>query len=406
MARVSVNFKETGIDAISQAGRTRLGRVQSIDIGTNLPNTPIQEVGSDKLVGRIFDIPEVTVSVSAIDVGARTAFLMAGKDWDTAASGTVVELQDLDYVCLAQAFKSDGNDDIARTLYVPGAKIDSLSYNYSVGSDATEDYSFMATTQRWLRYDVAIASGTVTGGSVSLDAARQLKNGNYYLSVFTATGGYQPDEVVTASDANSVTFDTTKVPNGTEVVVTYHKDLSDQWDYTYEYPHVAPDYTPPPDQPVGVRGWGVEVFLVKDGESDNRIYRAQSCTVQAQYPTEKVQELGNESVVGYQDGIPEVTGTLELLQSDFSLQELLSGDTVGDNWDPNELGLGNWGLYVKVWRRGADRINTEPEKTIYIPQLDITQESNRTQVGQDVAITYNWSSLTNEMFIYKGDKPA
>lgn len=406
MARVSVNFKETGIDVISQTGRTRLGRVQSIDVGTNLPNTPIQEIGSDKLVGRIFDIPEVTVSVSAIDVGARTAFLMSGKDWATAASGTVVELQDFDYVCLAQTFKADGSDDIARTLYIPGAKIDSLSYNYSVGSDSTEDYSFMATNRNWLRYDVAIASGTVSGGTVSLASARQLKNGNYFLSVFTVEDGYLTPDVVTGSTANNVTFDSAKVPDGRTAVVTYHKDLSDQWDYTYEYPHVAPDYTPAPDQPVGVRGWGVEVFLVKEGENDNKVYRAQSCTVQAQYPTEKIQELGNEEIVGYQDGIPEVTGTLELLQSDFSMQELLSGDTSGDNWDPNELGLGDWGLYVKVWERGADRTTGAPLKTVYIPQLDITQESNRTQVGQDAAITYNWSSRTNEMFIYKGDKPA
>lgn len=411
MARITYNFKETGIDAISLAGRTRLGRVQSSDIGTNLPNTPVQELGSDKLVGRIFDIPEVTVSISSIDVGPRTAFFLAGKDWASAPDGDFIEMQDIQYVCLAQTFKGEGNsEDIARTLYVPGCKLDSLSLNYSVGGDATEDFSFQATTTRWLRHDVALASGT-TSASGTLNfpiAPRQLKNGKYHLSVFASGVGYLPDEAVTASTAAGIQLSTTSVAPGTYVVVTYHTDLADQWDYTWEYPHVEYLADPTPDQPVGIRGWGVEVYLVREGEADQRVYRGQSCTIQSQLATTRVQELGSEQVVGYSDGIPEVTGTLEIMQHDFKLHQLFSGDVDGldDNFDPNELGTLEWGLLVKVWRRGADRTTGTPEKTIYIPGIEITQESNRAQVGQDVMQTFNWSSRTGELYIYKGNRPA
>ena len=132
--RVSISFKETAIDAITVAGRTRLGRVQRAEVGANLPNTPVKELGSDKLVGRIFDLPDVTATVNAMDVGARTAYTLAGVDWASAASGTYIKMSDIKYVCLAQPFKGAGtSNDIARTLYVPGAKLERFSFNYSAG---------------------------------------------------------------------------------------------------------------------------------------------------------------------------------------------------------------------------------------------------------------------------------
>lgn len=404
--RISVSFKETGLDVITLAGRTRLGRVQRAEVGANLPNTPVQELGSNKLVGRIFDLPEVTVTVAAIDVGARSAFLMAGRDWASAASGAYVEAQDIRYVCLAQTFKSQASDDIARTLYIPGAKLDRISMNYSVGGDATEEYSFQATDKRWLKYDVATASGAISAsGALTFSPnARLLKNGRYVLSAFASGIGYLPEDAIVSSTATSVTFDTDDVAASTPVLVTYHTDLTNQWDYTHEYANVPYNYTPAPDQPVGVRGWGVEVYLVKSGQTDQKIYRAQTCSIQAQFPTQRIQELGSEAVVGYSDQIPDVTGTLEILTHDFSIGELLSGDTTGDNWTPNELGAGDWGLLVKVWRRGANRTTSEPEKTVWLPYLDLTQEQNSSQVGQDARVTFNFASRTNELFIYKGDR--
>lgn len=132
-SRVSISFKEAAADVISAAGKTRLGRVQRAEIGANIPNTPIQELGSNKLVGRIFDVPEVSVTISAIDVGARTSFVMAGKDWANAPAGDYIEAQDMMYVGISQTFKSNTSDDIARTLFVPAAKLDRFSLNYSVG---------------------------------------------------------------------------------------------------------------------------------------------------------------------------------------------------------------------------------------------------------------------------------
>ncbi len=404
--RISVSYKETGIDAISLAGRYRLGRVQRADVGANLPNTPVKELGSDQLVGRIFDLPEVTATVNAFDVGARTAFTLAGVDWASAASGTRIEAQQIQYVCLAQSFKAAGtSQDIARTLYVPGAKLERFSYNYSVGGDATEEYSFSAVDRKWLKYDVGVASGTVSASGVLTftPAARVLKDGTYILSVFASGIGYITHENITAESSTSVTLDTTVVPASTYVVVTYHTDLSNQWDYTYEYAHVPEDYTPPPDQPVGVRGWGVELYLMQSGQANQRIYRAQTCTIQGQFPNTKIQELGNESIVGYIDDIPEVTGTLDIIQSDFKLQDFLHNDNGldDDNWDPDELGTGDWGLLVRVFRRGANRAN-DPEKELWVPKLDITQEQNQAQVGQDSRVTFNFSSRSNKLYIYKG----
>lgn len=407
--RVSIPYKETGLDAITLAGRTRLGRVQRADINTNIPTTTIQELGSNKQVGKIFDLPEVSVTVSAIDVGARTTFTLANTDWASAASGTYVEAQDITYACLVETFKGQTSDDIARSLYVPGAKLDRLSLNYSVNGDATEEFTFGGTDRRWLRYDVAVASGAISAsGELALSSARLLKNGNYYLSAFASGIGYLTSEAVLSSTTSSVTFDTTQVPASTFVLVTYHADLTNQWDYTYEYAHVPPSYTPLPDQPVGVRGWGIEVFLVKSGQANHKVYRGQTLTLQAQFPQTRVNELGNEQAVGYTQGIPEVTGTLEVLHHDFSLLEYMSGDSASadDNWEVGDFGSEDWGLEVRVWRRNADRTNTQPEKTIFLKNLDITQENNGAQVGQDSRVTYNISSRDGKIYFFKGSRPS
>lgn len=132
--RVSISFKDSAADVITLAGRTRLGRVQRAEVGANLPNTPVKELGSDKLVGRIFDLPDVTATINSMDVGARTAFHLAGLDWASVPSGTYMEMSDITYVCLALPIRGAGtSQDIARTLYVPGAKLERFSLNYSAG---------------------------------------------------------------------------------------------------------------------------------------------------------------------------------------------------------------------------------------------------------------------------------
>lgn len=391
--RVSISFKENAVDIMNEGGQTRLGRVQRFEMNSNLPNTVINELGSNKQVGRIFDLAEVSATVSSIDVGARTVFHMAGLNWASAPSGTMIEAQDIGYVCLVQKFKSRASDDIARTLVVPGAKLDSISLNYSVSGDATEDFSFQGTTRTWLRYDAALVSGVVSAGDLAFSGARQLKDGSYFLALFDENG-FLPKETATASSASSVTVGTAY--NGQTLFAVIHRDETNEWDYTWE--------EVPTTMPVGVRGWGVELYLVKTGETDTKIYRAQNFTLNAQFPTQRVMELGNEEVVGYSDQIPEVTGTLEIMLHDFKLLEQLSDDddSLEDNWTPQDLSGGGWGIEARLWRRGADRLTTEPEKVVWVPELEMTQDSNNSQVNQDAMQTFNWASKNGNVYFSKG----
>lgn len=412
MSRISIPFKEVGVNAYTYGGITRLGRVQNANIDANMQMTPVQELGSDRLVGRIFGLPEVSVQVSSMDVGSRTAFVLANRNWATASPTDAIELQDISYVCLALVYRGLNTNDVASTLYVPGAKLDSLSMNYSVTGDATEDFSFQATSYRLLAYDVAVASGTLNASyQLSLPttpAPRVLKNGRHILSAFSQTRGYLPEDAIVSTTATQVTFNPQYVSAGDVVLVTYHADLSNAWQYTYEYPNVPFGYTPPPDQPPGMRGWGIEIFLVRTGQQARRVVRAQSCTIQAQINTTRIEELGNETAVGYSDNIPEITGTLELLRTDLQMYRLLAGDlnATDDNFTPDELGRGNWGMLIRMWRRNANRQVDEPEKTIWIPTLDISQVSDRAQVGQDATLTFNWASRTNQMYIYRSRHPS
>lgn len=395
--RVSISYKENAVNILNQAGRTRLGRVQRFEVNSNLPNTVINELGSNKQVGRIFDLAQVSATISSIDVGARTVFHMAGRDWAAAASGTRVEAQEIGYVCLEQIYKSRVGDDVARTMIVPGAKLESLSLNYSVTGDATEDFSFQGNTRLWLRYDAVLASGITSGGALTYSGARVLKDGGYVIAMFDSNG-YLPKETAVTTSATQLTVDTADIANGTPLWAVIHRNEADQWDYTYE--------EIPSTLPVGVRGWGVELYLTKSGSSNERVYRGQSCTVQAQFPTQRVMELGSEEIVGYSDTVPEVTGTLQIMKHDFKLLEQLSQDdnSTEDNWTPNDLTGNGWGLEIRLWRRGIDRTTTEPEKVVWIPELELTQDSDSSQVGQDAMQTFNWASKFGDVYFYKGFK--
>lgn len=394
MSRVSIPYMYEAVDVINQLGVTRLARVQRFETNVNFPNTPVNELGSDRRVGRIFDIPEVTVTLSSMDVGARTAFHLAGVNYATAPSGTRVGVNDFGYVCLAQKFKAQAGNDVVRTLVVPGAKVESIALNYTVNGDATEDFTFNGTTRHYLRYDAVLVSGVVTGGQITMSGARQLRNGSYFLCLFN-NNGYLPNSVATASTASSITFNTNEVPNGTQVYALIHRDENDLWDYTYNLT--------PANLPVGMRGWGIEIYLVQSGQSNQRVYRAQSCTVNVTYNSQPINELGNEERVGYSDTVPDVTGTLEIMKHDFRLLELLSGDNQGtrDNWPTADLSGGGWGIEIRMYRRGADRTQG-PEKTIWIPEIEITAENNSSQTEQDSMYSVDWSSKTSEVYFYKG----
>lgn len=393
--RVSITFKENGVDLINQSGRVRLGRVQRFDVNANLPNTVINELGSNKQVGRIFDLAEVTATISSIDVGARTVFHMAGVDHAAAASGTRVEAQAIQYGCLVQTFKSRVGDDIARTLVVPGAKLQTISLNYTVQGDATEEFTFQGNTRTWLRYDAVLVSGAVTGGALTYSGARVLRDGSYVMAIFDAAG-YLPLETAVTQSASQITVNTTDIPNTTPLWAVIHRDESNLWDYTWE--------TMPSGMATGMRGWGVEVFLVKSGSANSRVYRGQSITLQAQFPSQRIQELGSEVIVGYSDTVPEVTGTLEIMQHDFALLEQLSGDDTSaqDNWGPNELTGGGWGVEIRLWPRGVNRSTTQPVKTVWVPEIELTQDSAGSQVNQDAMMTFNWASKSGDVYFYKG----
>jgi hypothetical protein len=403
MSRVSIPYMHEAVDVVTQSGRTRLSRVQRFEVNSNFPNTPVNELGSDRRVGRIFDIPEVTATLSIMDVGVRSAFTMAGLDFSTVPTGYSVGINDFGYVTLVQPFKAQAGNDIVRTLVVPGAKVESIALNYSVGGDATEDYTFNASTRHYLRYDAVAVSGVVASGGVFTipgGNARQLRNGRYFICVF-GPNGYIPDNAVTSSSATTVTFNTSLVPVNTPVVVLVHRDETDQWRYTYE--------VTPSTEPIGVRGWGVELYLVQSGQSNRRVFRAQSCTLNIAYNSEPVNELGSEYRVGYNVKVPDVTGTIEIMKHDFRLPELLSGDnndsSPREHWDVNELSGGGWGLEIRVYRRGVDRSTTAPEKTIWVPEIEITSEVNSSNVDQDSMYSFDWASRTSQVYFYRGARP-
>lgn len=395
---VSIPFKHVAVRVVGPRDEYLAARIQRLDMPANIPTTDIDELGNPRHAGTVRDIAEVTASIQAYDVSIKLFAALTGTNPNSYPGGGV-DISELGDVDIIGVIRDQSVADYAKSVHLRRCRVDSFTFTYSVDGEATEEYTFMGSEKRWFKHDIIVDNYTSANSSpLSLSATPlQLKNSNFIIS-YVQDGNYYTEVTVapTAGEGEYRRVGATIVtPDAivTYAVAVYHANTgSNLW-------------TDINDQsiPAAVRGKDIPVYI-----DAGRIDRVQSVTIRGTFPVERIEEMGNANVAGYITQVPQVTGDLTVLDTDFELISLFTtGNTSSSDTEFQlcEYTAEDISLEIRILDP-SDSCELPGSgtvlKTIYIPAITITSEGHTTNVGGSAQQTFGWRSTTGECIIYSG----
>jgi|GEM_PF-1909336 hypothetical protein len=393
--RVAIPSDEIKLRLINKTGAYDVPRLQSITLTTDLPVTDAYEIGNKNQVGSAVDMPNITLTLNAFDVGVRLFGILTGKNPASYPSGgaNITEFAPVDGVMYV---KDPTLSTYVKAGHVKNATVRDFSLSYNVTGEATESYTLTAAEKRWFKRDLIVDVFTTGTTSFTLtNTPKVLKNGNYALSVIL-DGQYLTETTGTPGSGQYRIVGTTLTTGDsrTDRVICVYQTNSTTGSYSY-----ISDST----QPAVVRGRDVKIVI-----STENIPRVQTVTINGSMNLQDVMELGNRNKVGTQKQVPTINGTITVLDTDTELIDLLlngstnSGDT---EFQIEGACASGSGLNLKI--KILDPCDTTAPytvlKTIVVPNIMITGDNYTVNVNQNVQQAFNFKASTGEMIVYSGD---
>jgi hypothetical protein len=392
--RLAFPSKEIQLLVVGPRDSFKASRIQRVSLSTEQQIDTKDELGNRLHVGSVKDVPNITLSFSAFDVGIKIFAALTGTD-PNAYPALGVDVRDLSQLDAILQVKDDVVEDYVKTIHGRKLQIRDFTYSYSVDGDSTEEYTAIGSTRRYLKYDVIVDKFTTGTTSFALTQTPfQLKNGNYALSV-VLDGEYQTE--VTGAPAASgeyrivgttlTTYDTRTA----QVLVVYHANPA------------GTNWTDVSDSllPVAIKGKDVKIQIAA-----NSISRVQSVTINGNLNATTVKELGSRDVIGYQKQVPTLEGTITVLDTDTDLVSLFSEGVVGSGieWTPGDSQCANLPLELKIELVDpCDEVGAPTVlKTLVVPEITITSDGYTANVNENAQIAFNWRSDTAELIVYSG----
>ncbi len=392
--RLAIPSKAVELKIVGPRDALVISRVQRLSVTADRPSTDIDELGNRLHAGTIEDIPAITVTFQAMDVGIKLFSVLTGKDATAyPASGvSISELHDVDTIVY---IKSDTVEDYVKMAHARRCVVRDFTFTYTVDGESTEEYTLIGTKKRWFKNDVVAEKFTTGTTTFTLTYTPVvLKDGNKALSVIL-DGVYLTEVAsapVTGEYSISGTSLTTSDTRTSQLVAVYQTTpvAGLNWVDTLDN-----------TMPAAIRGNDVPVVIGAGG-----IERVQSVTINGTFNPEAVKEMGNRDVVGYQAQIPKVTGTITVLDTDMELIALLTTGQLNPSgvteFSISELTASGIPLVVKLQDPADNSVPYTVLKTVYIPTITITNEGFTSNVNQNAQQTFDFSSRTGELKVYQG----
>jgi hypothetical protein len=176
--RLAVPSKELQLKVVGARDVFAASRVQSLTLASTQPSETKDEIGNPLHVGEVKDVPEVTLTFSAFDVGIKIFAALTGTN-PASYPGAGVDIANLGEIDAILYVKDPDVADYVKSISGRRLQISDFTFNYSVDGDSTEDYTAKGSERRYLKYDVVVDKFTVGTTSFTLaETPIQLKNGN------------------------------------------------------------------------------------------------------------------------------------------------------------------------------------------------------------------------------------
>lgn len=390
---LGIPSKELSLTLVGPTDYFLASRVQRVEINRDIPSEDINEIGNNRAVGTVKDLPNITMTFSAMDVGVKIFSALTGTDASNYPAGGV-DIEELGEVDAILYVKDDLANEYVKSAHARRMQVQDFTFSYTAEGNSTEDYTLIGSLQRWFKNDVVVDKFDTAGPGYTLSHTPvPLKNGDNALTV--RVDGVYFEEVDAAPGPGEYTLSGTTLTLGEtssdQVLVVYQVNLgTETWEYVND-----------PSMPAAIRGRDAKVFIMA-----NEIPRVQSITINGSLNSTPVRELGNRNIVGYQRQVATVTGTINVLDTDTQLMALLTtGDFNPSGITEFEPGVDESPVPIDLQVRLVDPNSSDQTptlKTIRIPQLVIEGDSYTSNVNENAQITYNWRSATAQTIIYSG----
>ena len=395
--RLAIPSKDLQLQLVTRFGAIPAVRVQRLSLSTDIPSTTIDQIGSASHAGDAKDMPSVSLTFSAFDIGIKNFAAMTGtnpNNYPTAG----VDISKLGEVDAVIYIKDPDINDYVKAIHARRLQITNFTFSYSVDGEATEDYTANGSERRFFSRDVIVERFTTGTTSFTLsNTPIPLKNGRRAITVIL--DGKYLDEVASSPGPGQYSISGTTLTTGetrTDSVVVVYQGILPGNNWT----DVGDNF---PNFPAAIRGKDVRVRI-----SASNMPRVQSVTINGNLNTQPVNEMGNRNTVGYQRQIPEITGTLTVLDTDNDIIDLLmhGAPTTDTEFMPGE-GCVSSGIPLTIELLDPCDTSSNPVvvKTIYLDSIALTGETYDANVNQNTTIAFNWKSLTGRCVVYSGVKP-
>jgi len=346
-------------------------------------------LSSDKILLST-EIPEVTVTFEAFDVSHNTFSYLTGYTPATfpLSGASITEFKNVDVI---GQIRNASTLNIVNALYVKRGIVTAMDATFGVRDNSTVSYTVSANSKKEFKQPVYYNNFAL----VTATGVQTLSQTPTYL---TRTSGYIIDAYRTGTD-NSTNF----LDEGTDFTVTGANinftgtgtTAGDTVWVTFCNPTAKTFEGLDNAAPAAIQGKYVPLRI-----SINSIPRVQSATIRAAFDAEQILEMGGlGKPVGYEVGIPNVTGDVSVLKTDNDLLAIL--EDVSNTTVENDLEFAKTTLPLKIELKNP----ANPAQillTYYVPSITLTNEGDDNTVNQSMNETFSWQSTTGELFVLSG----
>lgn len=379
---------------------TLVKRAQSFDVSAQVPTEIIDELGNEKHAGIISAPAEVTFALSVFDTGLDLTRTLIG---DSGANQIALDRlmnARVDYVGVVR----DNSGNFFRSVYVKDAVINSLNYGFDVAGNATEAYGFVGDNLTVLDGFVVTKEFVIaaTGSDFSLEASDepiQTKADSYFEGTYLLRVTKKESGISTTLNKEEYVF-----TPGTKKISPAGGVKKDQV-WTVVFYTQNPACSPSPDfgsvLPPAVRGEFTPLSIGVTGKE--QIPRLQSAKIQVGFQQLRVPQLGSRQVLHAPGGVPQVSGSFNVLMNDLSLRKLLTyGSSSSGETQFGIEQLAGYGIKEDMGLEIVIKSPTDNEvvlKRISVPDIVTQTGGMPASVKGTLMETYGWSGKTGSLVI-------
>lgn len=383
-------------------------RIQTGGVGNlNIPEEKVYELGNQKTVATVRDIPDLTFDMESLDISTEIEAILTGVDPTTVTDGTEFDFVDSKPLDIISPFKAgSGLYNIVRGLVIPYLTLENVTYRFGVRANATQQFSLRGDAIYYIPgtpyYEEFTGNGATATFSLAHTALLYEEGPDdiYVLGVCvvfadgTARRLFFGEDYTNTATSFTLLDPAGDAPAGSTIKVVYGSLTAATYPQTV---HQGVSV-----KPAAVRGKDIDVYVGSTAATPvfSRWTSVQSFEVTRRVNLDNDEEFGNAHYVAQDYDTAEVNGSITVRPRDpadlwakiHQIADVATNRVVGPHTS----------VLLPVEIRVSDPETGNRVKTLYIPDARFTVPGVQGRVQQKTEVTFPFSSDGGTLLVYDG----